>query len=368
MPLLLRAVVAAVGLALLAAAPPAAAKTVWLCKPGLEDNPCAASLDTTRFSPAGERLGVRRLRPPRRLKFDCFYVYPTVSDQPTPAANLDIDPELQSIARYQAARYTSECRMYAPVYRQITLAALNGVVTATPEMRERAYLDVRGAWRRYLRRFNNGRGVVIIGHSQGTFVLRELIANEVDRKPAVRRKLISALLLGGNLTVRRGRDAGGDFRRIKACRSRRQVGCVVAFATYGEPPPPDARFGRTTEPGLEVLCTNPGALGGGSRNLDPIVPSEPFAPGTTIGAVTPLIGYPDRAVRTAWIAAPSSYGARCSSAGGANVLLIGARGGAPTLRAIPDARWGLHLTDANIALGNLVRLVRTQAAAWRRKR
>jgi Protein of unknown function (DUF3089) len=202
----------------------AAAKTVWLCKPGLKSNPCAVGVDTTVILPSGEprgRVGGGTIGKP---KFDCFYVYPTVSDQPTPAANRRIDPELRSIARYQAARYASECQVYAPVYRQLTLAALTGTVVATPEMRERAYLDVREAWRTYLRRFNKGRGVVIIGHSQGTFVLRELLANEVDRKPAVRKRLISALLLGGNVTVRRGRDTGGDFRRMRACRAPRQVG------------------------------------------------------------------------------------------------------------------------------------------------
>ena len=112
---LLLAVVLAAGLA---AAPAAAGgKTVWLCKPGLRANPCAPGLDTTRFSPTGQQLGIDRIER-RRPKVDCFYVYPTVSDQPGPQANRRIDPELRSIALYQAARYSRDCRMFAPVYRQ----------------------------------------------------------------------------------------------------------------------------------------------------------------------------------------------------------------------------------------------------------
>src|SRR5687768_14116964 len=88
----------------------AGAKTVWLCKPGKPDNACDVSLETTRLSPKGKRLGVDRIRKPKSPKVDCFYVYPTVSDQKTPTANFAIDPELRSIALYQAARYTSECR------------------------------------------------------------------------------------------------------------------------------------------------------------------------------------------------------------------------------------------------------------------
>jgi hypothetical protein len=39
-------------------------------------------------------------------------------------------------------------------------------------------------------------------------------------------------------------------------------------------------------------------------------------------------------------------------------------GGAPTLRAVPDATWGLHLVDANIALGNLTDDVTREAKFW----
>ena len=55
---------------------------------------------------------------------------------------------MRSIARFQAARYAGTCRVFAPVYRQVTLAGLS---TAAPADRERAYRDVRAAWRDYLR-------------------------------------------------------------------------------------------------------------------------------------------------------------------------------------------------------------------------
>ena len=344
----------------------AAPKTVWLCKPGKADNPCDVSLSTTRFSPSLNRLGVDKIKAPRRPKFDCFYVYPTVSDDKGPIADFSIDPELRSIALYQAARYTSDCRVFAPVYRQTTLEGILGISPPTPAQRELGYADVRAAWRRYLAKHNKGRGVVIIGHSQGTFVLRDLLAKEIDPKPRVRRRLISALLLGGNVLVKKGRDAGGDFKRIPACRKRAQTGCVVAFSTFNEPPPADALFGRASEAGQEVLCTNPAALGGGWAKVTTVQPSEPFASGTTIGAAVGVLGVPEPRVTTAWRAFPGSYRARCSSAAGADVLTIRSLGGAPVFSPSPTPGWGLHLVDANIALGDQVELVRAQAAAWRR--
>ena len=359
-------------LAGLAAAGPATAAgdAVWLCRPGLAANPCAPSLSTTRVTTAGtvgSRIPVTKDAKP---KVDCFYVYPTVSDQPGIQANRRIDPELRSIALYQAARYSQTCRVFAPVYRQITLAGLSAPEKVTPAVRARAYGDVRDAWRQYLRRDNKGRGVVLIGHSQGTFMLRKLVAEEIDPKPARRKQLVSALLLGGNVLVKRGRDVGGDFDHVRACRSRTQLGCVVAFSVFNATPPDPSRFGRprsalgvgpTDTRGLEVLCTNPAALGGGTGRVTAVFPSAPFAPGTTIGLATGLTGFPMPAVPTAFAQADDAYAARCSRAGGANVLRLS---GAEALKVVPDATWGLHLADANIALGDLAALVRIQARRY----
>jgi hypothetical protein len=254
--------------------------------------------------------------------------------------------------------------MFAPVYRQVTLFGILGIEPPTAAERRRAYTDVRSAWRDYLRHHNHGRGVVFVSHSQGTFVLRQLIREEVDPKPKVRRRLISAVLLGGNVTVRRGRDVGGDFKKVPACRARTQTGCVIAFSTFNQVPPADALFGRSTTPGLEVLCTNPAALGGGSAKLTPIQPRQPFAPGTTIGGAVGALGVPTPATSTTWRAFPGSYRGRCSTAGGADVLSISSIGDAPVFTPSPSPQWGLHLVDANIALGQLVSVVRSQAAAW----
>ena len=71
---------------------------------------------------------------------------------------------------------------------------------------------------------------------------------------------------------------------------------------------------------------------------------------------------------TPWVEIPNAYTAHCSSAGGADVLQIAPRKGAPVYRPSPDATWGLHLVDANIALGNLVNLVQSQISAYESRR
>ena len=85
-------------LALTTAAAAASGKdtTVWLCKPGLADDPCTPGLDTTEVSPTGLVLGVEHVEADPSPGADCFYVYPTVSDDQTANSDLSIDPEERS--------------------------------------------------------------------------------------------------------------------------------------------------------------------------------------------------------------------------------------------------------------------------------
>ena len=367
-PLLVLLVFCGLGAGVLAApADATSSSTVWLCRPGLRPNPCNPGLSTTLFSPTGRRLGTTHPRAVRNPRFDCFYIYPTVSGQSTVQASLRIDPEERSIALYQAARYSQYCRVYAPIYRQLTLSAILSPGGVTPAVRAAVYADALNGWRDYLRRYNKGRPFVLIGHSQGTFVLRQLVTSEIDPKPALRSRLISAILLGGNVTVRKGRDVGGDFKHVRACRSRTQLGCVIAFSTFDAPVPSDSKFGRTTGAGQQVLCTNPTSLGGGSGLADAIFPSKPFDPTSPLSGAIKLLGVPLPTAPTTWIEVPGAYRARCSSAGGASVLQVTAQRGAPTPKPSPDPTWGLHLMDANIALGNLIGLVRDEGAAYVRR-
>jgi hypothetical protein len=358
------AVVAAVAFAV--AAPAAGAKTVWLCSPGHHPDPCKPGLSTTLYSPSLKKLGVQNPKAVKRPAIDCFYVYPTVSDQKTGNANLHIDPEEKSIALYQAARYSQYCNVYAPMYRQVTLDGIGlGTPTTTPNPAE-AQNDVDSAFETYLKKYNDGRGFVLIGHSQGSFVLRSLMSKLVDPKPAVRKLLISAILMGGNVLVKKGTGIGGDFKHIPACTADAQLHCVIAFSTFDQTPPDGSLFGvpPKTDPSDQVLCTNPAALAGGSGNLDAISPSAPFDPKSTLAAGIKLLGFPFPHPSTVWWAANGAYSAKCQTLNGATVLEITPRHGAPTPTPSPTTGWGLHLLDANIALGNLLGIVKDQVAAF----
>ena len=105
--------------------------------------------------PDGDRRLLQRLDAPGngaeagqagKAPIDCFYVYPTVSEQEGPNANLEIEPQEKQIAIDQASRFSQSCRVFAPMYRQLTLKAISspGGITLQDELI--AYEGVLGAF------------------------------------------------------------------------------------------------------------------------------------------------------------------------------------------------------------------------------
>lgn len=109
-----------------------AAGTLWLCRRGQSPDPYTASLDTTVVEPDGTRHVVHYLAatdPP----IDCFSVYPNITLQTTPNANLEVDPQETAIAQLEASPFSQDCRVFAPMYRDSTGSA------KSPAARTRAF-------------------------------------------------------------------------------------------------------------------------------------------------------------------------------------------------------------------------------------
>ena len=342
----------------------AASGTVWLCRPGQTPDPCASSRTATSVTATGATRPSVAPTAPSARRFDCFYVYPTVSAEPGPNADLTVQPEETAAAIVQASRFSQRCTVWAPMYRQVTVA---GLKQATFGVVATAYRSLLSAWKDYLAHDNRGRPIVFIGHSQGAAMLIKLLETQVDPSPTLRKRMVSAILLGGNVQVPEGKVVGGTFRNIPICSSSSQRGCVIAYSSFGSTPPANSFFGR---PGSgvsllsgqragvaqQVACVNPVSFSSRPGTLQPYF--------RTAGAQTPGVR-----VSTPWVTFPGLYTAQCEQGGGASWLQVTATPGMgdarPTVSASLGPQWGYHLVDVNLALGNLVSDVARQEAAYR---
>lgn len=349
------------------AAVPAPSNTVWLCRPGLAGDPCTQSRTASSVSATGAVTPIPQ-QEGEGSGFDCFYVYPTVSTEPSDNADLRVQPAETQVARAQASRFSQVCDVWAPMYRQVTVSGLaKGIAGEDAGAVSTAYQSLLDGWRDFLAHHDDGKPMILIGHSQGASMLIRLVSRQIDPNPELHRRLVLAIVVGGNVQVPRGRTVGGSFRSVPTCTAEGQVGCVIAYSTFAAQPSPDALFGRpgqgvsllagqTGSAGQEVACTNPADLGGGPGILQPYLSPGDFpTPGAT--------------VTTPWVTFPGLYSAACENAGGASWLQVTPKGlpgdPRPLITAPLGPSWGYHGDDVNIALGNLVGDVAAAERAYR---
>jgi hypothetical protein len=320
----------------------------WVCRP--EANiPCTTSLDAV-VQLADGSTEAQPFTPNANPAIDCFYVYPTVSEEQTEFADLTDSPIIQAVARQQVGRLSSRCRVFAPIYRQVTNYGLShggSEGAGDPPME-----DVQSAWDYYMQHDNKGRGVVIIGHSQGTILLQRLIAQSIDGT-ATQALLVSAFLAGNpSLAVPPGGVVGGTFTHIPTCSSAAQVGCVYVWGSYlvGDTSAPPI-FGQARGDGLASACVNPAAPAGGSAMLKVYYP----------GANPP-----------AWVEAIGQVTGECQmDSSGANTFVVTVLPGqfAAKLTSILKAEeiapgWGVHPFDIPLVQGNMLDVLDAEIATW----
>jgi hypothetical protein len=337
--------------------------TVWLCRPGAPTDPCTVNEAATVVPAHGARI-VDPSSVASSSHFDCFYVYPTVSTEMSDNADLVVQPAEVAVAFTQASRFSSVCRVWAPMYRQRTARSVQAGLATDPKGDTVAFDSLLAAWNDYLAHDNDGRPIIFVGHSQGAAMLIRLLARVVDDDAALRSRVVVAIIAGGNVTVPDGRTVGGSFQHLLLCTAQGEDGCVIAYSAFPGEPPADALFGRagqgvslqsgqTQTRGVHVACVNPAALAGGSGDLDTYfvtAMAKPSAP----------------AVRTLWVRFPDLYSSACHDTDGASWLQVDTLdvAGRPVVREVQGPTWGYHAYDINLAVGNLVADIAASEAAY----
>ncbi len=362
----------------------------WLCHPGqpLADNVCRSDTRATAVEANGT------LKPldtdfERTSAVACFYVYPTASMEMSANADFTPDDETVAITKIQAALYQRACDVYAPVYRQSTLSLMAldmvpGVKRMTSPAKQdayaMAYADVVDAFMQFVGE-NDGRGFILIGHSQGSELLMRLIRDVIEPDAYLSRHFVAAHIPGANIAVARvPAQADTSFRHTPACRTANDIHCVVGYSSFSRDDPAlgDApKYGVTEAANTQALCVNPAELVNGGTRLDARLPTGYPPVFRLILKPTDANAGPFRdrarneAIDTPFYALPGRVHGRCVERGGAHYLAVSID--SPESDALIDklpgaffgnTGWGLHLIDINVAQGDLVRLATLQAKAW----
>jgi hypothetical protein len=360
------------------------AAPVWLCRPGQAADPCAHNLAASAVTAGGALKPATWPHSGVASEFDCFYVHPTDSLAKTANTGPEATEQDIGVAIEEAAPLSQACQVWAPAYRSQTFSSVKeGLAGDQSVMRSTftvAYDSVLHAWQWFLAH-TDGKPIVLVGDSQGSAVLIHLISAQIDHQPAVLRRLVVAILVGGNLQVPAGKTAGATLTKVPLCTTGTETGCAIAYSSYPSQPPPDSMFGRpgqgtslqsgqTAKAGQQVACVNPAALGGGTADLDPYLLT------VTQTAHLPGLVRLTEPVSTPWVTYPRLYSASCQHGGGATWLQVTSLAGTSRARPVVNENivgnygggtgpaWGYHVYEYGLTLGNLLHDMAGEEAAW----
>ena len=190
----------------------------------------------------------------REFLADVFFIHPTIYDNDSDTASWNawlndekINTETNNTTiLLQASVFNGSCRVFAPRYRQANMEVFYNIGTPkATEAFDLAYSDVKAAFQYYLKNENNGRPIVIAGHSQDALHAVRLLQEFFDGT-LLQKQLVCAYIPGYRIKIE-------DFKSIPVGNNPVQTGCFVTWRTWikGEIPK------RVQSENSNAVCVNP---------------------------------------------------------------------------------------------------------------
>ena len=137
-----------------------------------------------------------------------FYVYPTAYSRAPggPIYCAVNDPGMmqgaQAAFQRQATAFRTVGNVYAPYYRQIDATYQLSLPFAQQKKNIAGIpsTDVFAAFKHFLKHFDHRRPFILVGHSQGSAVLANLLAKYMKAHPCVYKRMIAAYVVGYPIT------------------------------------------------------------------------------------------------------------------------------------------------------------------------
>lgn len=170
---------------------------------------------------------------PKDSMVDVFFLHPTTftKRKDSKQSNAFIDDEYinaktdYSSILYQASVFNQQCRVFAPRYRQAHIQNFFSTDSIKAHAAfELAYTDIRTAFEYYLKQYNNGRPIIIAGHSQGALMAERILIEYFENK-TLKNKLVVAYIIGWPVSER-------YFTSLQVCTDSLQTGCFCSWRTF----------------------------------------------------------------------------------------------------------------------------------------
>ena len=165
---------------------------------------------------------------------DCFLICPTVyitGDEPANLSlkNQEVKANFVGALNMERGIYESSCVMYAPFYQQASLEVYELPEEEREQYFEKAYKDVRKAFRYYLRHSDEKRPLVLAGFSQGADMAVRLL-QELGTEEKLINRLVACYAIGWRVTPQQVES----YPHLRIAEGAEDTGVVISFTTEAE--------------------------------------------------------------------------------------------------------------------------------------
>ena len=237
---------------------------------------------------------------------DVFYLIDTTYQKPnadSPNICTINDPGMeqggQAAFSRTATAFEPVANIYAPYFRQVDamykkslpIDQQNQIVDGLPTQ------DALGAFDYYIKHYNGGRPFILAGHSLGSNLLANILADYMKNNPKVYERMIAAYVIGYSITP----DYLAQNPELKFAEGPRDTGVIVSYNT--EAPVVDGTNPVTLPGGIAInpiTWTRSEELATAAQNLGGILLNENgYAALDAQGNPVPVIHYADAQVNQA---------------------------------------------------------------------
>lgn len=192
---------------------------------------------------------------------DLFIVCPTVDLGTDGHTNMSLTDEnikgnFTGALNMQRGIYEKNCRMYAPYYRQATLADYTLPRQDAAAYFDLAYSDVRAAFLYYMQHENGGRPFVLAGFSQGAEMCLRLL-KEFGNDGFVKNNMVACYAIGWRFTPQEAEK----YPYIQPAKCADDLGKVIIFNSEA----PEVTSSAIVPEGVKSFAINPLTWSRGSQ-------------------------------------------------------------------------------------------------------